>query len=267
MEPPFLNHVPTQRILQTPFDAAVVIPTVLRPTLERAVRSVYGQQSAGRIQVLVGVDRPRGGSPGDPGVLDELRRECPAHCVLSVLDLGYSTSVRNGGLYPAGDGGALRTILSYAANSRYVAYLDDDNWCGPDHIATLRNAVEGHDYAFSRRWYVERETSRPLCIDDWESVGPGAGVFVDRFGGFIDPNCLMLDKIKCDEALRWWCYHLPGDPSAMSADRMVFDHLRKFHNGRCTGAATSYNVIHPEDGMHSRRLEWVATRSCEAQAH
>lgn len=267
MEPFFVNHVPTQRMLQTPFNAAVVIATVLRPTLERAVRSVYEQQFAGRIQVLVGVDRPRGGTLGDPGVLDELRRECPVNCVLSVLDLGYSTTARNGGLYPAGTGGAIRTILSYAANTRYVAYLDDDNWLGPDHIATLRKALEGHDYAFSRRWFVEEETSRPLVIDDWESVGPGAGIFVQRFGGFIDPNCLMLDKMKCDEALRWWCYHLPGDPSPMSSDRMVFEHLRKFHTGRCTGEATSFYVIHPEDGMHLRRLQWIATHGRDAQNH
>lgn len=110
IEQPFINHVPTQSILQAPFDAAVVIPTVLRPSLARPVRSVYGQRFPGRIQVLIGVDRPRNGSPADPGVLDVLRRECPAHCVLSVLDLGYSTSVRNGGLYRGGCGGAVTAL-------------------------------------------------------------------------------------------------------------------------------------------------------------
>lgn len=249
--------VPSQAILQTPFDAAVVIPTVIRPSLCRAVGSVFRQRFAGRIQVLIGVDRPI----GDRSILDEIRRECPAHCVVSVFDPGYSTSLRNGGLYPGGCGGALRTILSYAANSRAVAYLDDDNWFGEDHIRTLRGALVDHDYAFSLRWYVDRESGQPLCIDEWESVGPDVGVFRQRFGGFVDPNCLMLDKVKCEPALRWWCFPLPGDPRAMSEDRMVFDYLRKHHRGSATGRATSYYVIHPEDGMHPRRLQWVREKT------
>ena len=254
MEDTFTNHIPTERRLQDSFDAAVIIPTILRPSLARAVRSVYNQKFSGRIQVLVGVDRRL----GDPAVLSELRRECPANCVLSVIDLGYSTSARNGGLYPGGTGGALRTILSYAANSRVLAYLDDDNWFGEDHLRTLREALEGHDYAFSLRWYVDRETGTPLCVDAWESLGPGAGFFVEPFGGFIDPSSLMLDKLRCDPLLRLWCYPLPGDPRAMSEDRMVFDALRKHHRGRGTGEATSFYVIQPEDAMHSRRVRWIA---------
>jgi len=40
------------------FDAAVVMPTLLRPSLERAVRSVFAQDLGGRIQLLIGVDCP-----------------------------------------------------------------------------------------------------------------------------------------------------------------------------------------------------------------
>jgi hypothetical protein len=257
MDHVFSSYVPTQSLLQTPFEAAVVVPTILRASLVRSVRSIFGQRFPGRIQVLVGVDK----ASGDRSLLDELRGECPANCVLSVLELGYSTSARNGGLYPGGCGGALRTILSYAANSRAVAYLDDDNWYGPDHLRTLRETLEGNDYAYSLRWYVDHATGEPLCVDKWESVGPGAGFFAGRFGGFIDPNCLMLDKLRCDTALRWWCVPIPGDPKGMSEDRMVFDHLRQHHRGGSTGNATSYYVIHPSDGMHPRRLGWIAGKT------
>jgi hypothetical protein len=250
------THIPVHRLLQTPFDAAVVIATVLQPTLGRAVRSVYGQRFPGRIQVLVGVDM----RVGDPAILDGLRRDCPAHCVLSVLDLGYSTASRNGGLYPGGSGGALRTILSYAANSQFIAYVDDDNWFAEDHLRTLKEALVGHDYAYSLRWFVDRDSGRPLCIDEWESVGPGAGVYVKKFGGFIDPNCLMIDKLKCDPVLRWWCFPLPGDKRAMSEDRMVFQHLHDHHKGVGTGRATSYYVIRPEDVNHPKRLQWISQK-------
>src|ERR1700693_651963 len=103
--------------VQRPFDAAVVIPTVLRPTLKDAVLSVFRQSFPGRLQILIGIDR----ATGDSAVLPEsLPRRPPRHAV-TVLDLGYSASVRNGGVHPDGRGGAMRTILSYMANSRYVA--------------------------------------------------------------------------------------------------------------------------------------------------
>jgi hypothetical protein len=253
----FVSNVPTDGDLQTPFDAAIVITSILRPTLLRAVRSVYRQQFPGRIQVLVGIDKP----VGDRGVLEQLARECPEHCALTVIDPGYSTSFRHGGVYPGASGGAMRTVLSYLANSRVVAYLDDDNWFGEDHVRTMREALAGHDYAFSLRWFVERETGEPYCVDEWESVGPNAGTFLTKFGGFIDTNCLMVDKLRCDEALRWWCCPLPGDIRAMSEDRMVFDCLRRNHRGRGTGAATCYYVINPEDCMHPMRTQWIASKT------
>ena len=120
--------------LQKPFDVGVVTVTVVRPTLAEAVRSVFGQRFGGRIHILVGVDRWQ----GERTLVDELRAACPSHVAVSVLDLGYSTSQRNGGIYPGHYGGALKTILSYAANSRIVTYLDDDNWYAPNHLETMR---------------------------------------------------------------------------------------------------------------------------------
>jgi len=43
--------------LPSRFDAAVVIPTTLRPTLARAIESVYAQRFTGTIQILIGLDR------------------------------------------------------------------------------------------------------------------------------------------------------------------------------------------------------------------
>jgi hypothetical protein len=260
-----ITHIATARTVarrepQRPFDVAVVIPTVLRPSLARAVSSVYRQAGVASIQILLGIDR--GG--GDTALLGELARQCPGHCALTVLDLGYSTSVRHGGLHPARDGGALRTILSYAANSRHVAYLDDDNWWQENHLHSLLESVRGHDWAWSLRWYVDCRRGAPLCIDRWESVGPDEGVFKGRFGGFVDPNCLLIDKIACEPALRWWSIPLPGDPVGMSADRHVFAYLRKHGRHAGTGQATAYYTIHPSDGMHPRRLRWIAAASCLA---
>ena len=47
--------------------------TVVRPTLAQAVRSVFAQRFAGRIQVLIGVDRWQ----GDRALVEQLRGEKP----------------------------------------------------------------------------------------------------------------------------------------------------------------------------------------------
>jgi predicted O-methyltransferase YrrM len=237
------------------YDVAVVIPTVLRPTLVRAIRSVYAQRFPGRVQILVGVDTQQ----GDRGLLASLGAQAPSNFAFTVLDPGYSTAVRHGGFIQAGTGGALRTILSYMAHSRLIAYLDDDNWWAPEHLSTLTQAVAGHDWAYSLRWYADSQTDRPLCVDQWESLGPDAGCFCEMFGGFVDPSCLLIDRVACEQVLSLWCYPLPQDKSGMSTDRPVFEYLRKQKRGAGTRQATAYYSLNPEDCMHAQRLEWIAS--------
>jgi hypothetical protein len=241
---------------QPPADVAVVIPTTLRPTIVEAVRSVFAQDLAGRIQLLIGVDNPE--HPREP--LLEALRAAPPHCRALLLDPGYSTSVRHGGLHPARDGGMLRTVLTYLANARLVAYLDDDNWWAPDHLSSLAGAIAGRSWAWSLRWFVHPRTRRPVAIDDWESVGPGQGIFQAKFGGFVDPSCLMIDKLRCDEVIRWWGIPLHGDVVAMSADRHVFHWLKASHPGAGTGRATAFYVMNEGDGLHPRRVARLGAR-------
>jgi SAM-dependent methyltransferase len=253
-EPPPPRSVVAARGPSGPFDAAVVVPTVGRPTLERAVRSVFAQQFPGTIQVLVGVDAWGG---GDRARLESLAAAAPPNCSVLVFDPGYSTSSRRGGFTPAGTGGALRTVLSYLAQSRLVAYLDDDNWWAPDHLDSLVGAVAGHDWAYSLRWYADG-SGKPLCVDAWESVGPGAGAFAEKFGGFVDPSCLLIDRVACEPALRLWCHPLPEDASGMSTDRTVFAYLRGRRRGAGTGRATAFYTLSPSDTNHPVRMAWIA---------
>jgi Flp pilus assembly protein TadD len=243
-------RTPTEgRDLQTPFDAAVVIPTVLRPSLAEAVRSVFAQDLQGRVQILIGIDI----AEGDRALLDTLAAECPAGMALSVLDLGYSTSVRHGGLYANQFSGALRTLLTFAANSRRVAYLDDDNWWAPNHLSSLAAAMEGAHWAYSKRWFVHPGAGRPMAVDDRESVGPDAGHFAERFGGFVDTSSLMIDKLACPEIAALWSGAAFEDGSG--EDRLVFQALKSGHPGRASGAVTSFYRMDPRDSMHLHRLQ------------
>lgn len=238
---------------QTPFDVAVVMPSIVKPGLRRAIESVFAQSFGGTIQMLIGIDK----AAGDPAVIAATCENRPKNCVVTVFDPGYSTSDRHGGLYPSHDGGALRTILSFAANSRYIAYLDDDNWWHADHLASLLAVIDGFDWAFSLRWLMDPETFEPLCIDDWESVGPALGVYAEKFGGFVDPNCLMIDKLACGPLLHWWTTPLPNDSKRMSADRYVFNALRTSHPVAWTGRATTFYVMDPDDVVHKARLNRI----------
>lgn len=225
---------------QAPADAAVIVTTVLRPSLQEALRSVFRQDFPGSIQVLIGVDKAHG--PLEP--LLKVLEERPVNVGALVLNPGYSTSARHGGLHHAFDGGAMRVILSYLANSRLLAYLDDDNLWLPNHLGSLAAAIRGFDWAYSLRTFFDGRNGRDLCVDIWDSVGPGKGNKRDTaLGGFVDPNCLMIDKSRAEGVLQLWS--LPVGGSRVTADRRVFHRLRTRHPVAWTGLATVRYAIRP----------------------
>lgn len=243
---------------QTPFEVAVVIPTILRPCLERAVKSVFAQDLPGRIQILIGVDKAQ----GDRSLLARLMASAPPRVCITVVDLGYSTSARHGGLYSNRYSGALRSILTLAANSRYVAYLDDDNWFREDHLSSLLKAIDGEAWAFSLRYYADAVTEEVLCVDEWESVGPDMGVYAEKFGGFVDTSTLLIDKLACHDVVGEWSFALVEDGSG--EDRRVFQHL-KSRPFRSTGLPTSCYSIRHTDPIHAFRLQKMAERGIQAK--
>ena len=236
--------------IQEPFDVAVVMPTIARPTLARALASILNQKFLGRVQVLIGVDRRL--TPLEP-LIDALAK-LPPRRVVSLFDPGYSTSIRHGGLHPTRDGGALRCILTYLANAPHVAYLDDDNWWALDHLSRMRQAIEGKAWAFSLRCFTHPETQRTVAIIEWESIGPGRGFYARTFGGWVDPNCLMIDKLRCEPVIRRWVLPLSIDPSGLSADRNVFRALKRYPCGE-THAVTTFYQLNPKDTMHPNRMK------------
>jgi hypothetical protein len=257
----FLRSYGDPALLQQPADVAVVIPSILRSTLVDAVQSVFRQNVAGRIHLLIGVDAPA----GNMDLLDEACADRPANTVVQIICPGYSTSERHGGVTPSHFGGSLRCLLSLLANSCFIAYLDDDNWLLPDHLRTLRDAAEKAAWAWSLRWFVHPETATPICIDTWESVGPGRGVFAEKLDGFVDTNCLMLDKRRCESALLGWNAKLPGNEKGAGEDRVVFETLRHLPNVG-TGLATACYRIDPADRIHAQRLGFMGARYAAAGA-
>lgn len=256
----------TDQCVQPPAEVAVVTQTILRPSLLRAARSVFGQRQVGRIHFLVGIDV----ADGDPAILETIRGECPPHVMLTVLDLGYSTSQRHGGVYSNAYGGALRAILTLAANSTKVAYLDDNDWYAPDHLALLLRAIAQHDWAFSHRWLVDPATGWVICPDEWDSVGPGQGINQEQFGGFCQPSTLMIDKLACQGVVPLWANAMFADGGG--EDRLVFEALRRRvpgHSQRptcfCTLSADAMTHPHHVQAFEQRGLRWVGDGQLVAQ--
>lgn len=239
------------RDAQTPYAVTVVLQTTGRPSLLRAVRSVLQQDLAERVQLLIGVD-----TPFDTAELEVLvTARCPPRVDVSLFYPGYSTSRRHGGLSPNFYGGALRTILSYTANSPYVAYLDDDDWWGANHLATLLQAVAGKAWAFSRRWLVDEESGWPICPDEWDSVGPGKGINAERFGGFVSPSNLLISREAFHLFFPLWSLAAFDDGSG--EDRLVFNELRQlpWADSETLSCFYSLRPAQQQDLHHRREFE------------
>ncbi|HKR88330.1 MAG TPA: hypothetical protein VJS38_09150 [Phenylobacterium sp.] len=229
---PIGRHYPDAGDPQAPVEVAVVMPTILRPCVAVAVESVFRQNFAGRIQLLIGVDK----AAEAPTHLEAALEQRPDHVSALVLALPYSTSIRHGGVHPATDGGSLRAILSFMANSRYVAYLDDDNSWEPDHLSGVVQAIQGKVWAYSLRMLIDETNGRELAVDRWDSVGPNAGRFAAQ-GGLVDPNCLLVDKLAAARAFGRW-----SEGPGVTSDRNFFAALREAPHGRVERATVRYGI-------------------------
>jgi hypothetical protein len=255
---PFLKGFQGSQIKssQKPADFAVVIPTVLRPTIIDAIRSVFDQRFDGTIQTLIGVDA----TTSELARLEEYCGSIPDRQSILLFYPGYSTSRRHGGLHAARDCGSLRILLSYMANSQYIAYLDDDNWWSDDHLSTMHAVLSaGAEWAYALRWFVHPVSRQPICKDQWESVGPDGGYFK----GWVDPNCLAINKIACEAVLRWWSIPRPNS-AGMNADRNVFHTLSTQFCGAPTNRYSVFYNITETDCMHPYRLSVIGEQRYNA---
>lgn len=108
--------------------------------------------------------------------------------------------------------------------------------------ATLRPQVHGrvalmnhenHRPICRFRWLICSSTNaRPVCVDRWESVGPDRGMFRECFGGLVNPNCPMLNKVASEAVLPQRKRLLRGEPSGAGEDRNIFAALRTFFAAR-----------------------------------
>src|SRR6202012_3012409 len=133
-----------------------------------------------------------------------------------------------------------------------------DNWAAPDHIARLHAAVQGFDWAYTLRWLSDGAKGVAICFDEWESVGPGRGAFARTVGGFVDLNCLMMDKLACHFELPWLAIAMY--PNGNGEDRLLFRALVERHSIAWTGHPTLFYTLQEQDSMNRHRVGWLASK-------
>lgn len=236
-------------------DISVLVTTICRESLLRAVKSVFAQSFKGSVQILIGVDV----DPDDRflSMREKIEKDRPDNFQVDWVKLPYSTSQRHGGPHHCFFGGSLRTVLSFLANSEVIVYLDDDDWFHPDHLQNVMNSIQGADWAYAYCFYANGATEESYCVDEWESVGVGRGVFSDTEGGFVRPSGLAIRKMNFLAHLHLWS--MSPSPNGDSEDRLIFNALKGL-SGRCTGSATVYYALDPKDDMHPYRLRFMNSK-------
>lgn len=119
-------------------DIAVVVPTIGRPELSRALASVLGQSR--RPSELIVVDN---------GPVDGVRVR---QAEIEAID-GGDVDIRWISLPPRSGPGICRNVGAWVARAPHVAFLDDDDAFGPGYLEVLGSYMEGDrvDVVFARK--------------------------------------------------------------------------------------------------------------------
>ena len=106
-------------------------------------------------------------------------------------DIRYSIVIPGSTVQGNASGSSLRSIGLMAAQTPYITFADDDVTWEDGHLESLLDAVEGKEWAYTKRkiWASESEY---LGIDDFESVGDSPNRKVPY--EMVDNNCLIFKR-------------------------------------------------------------------------
>lgn len=170
--------------MSTPL-VTLITPTIGHRDLARCLRSAQAQQFTDFEHVLV-ID----GEEHAPAVEQVLAGLDLSRIPLRVLRLPYPTGKDRYICH------RIYGSVPWLCNTRYVAFLDEDNWFDEDHLATLVGAVTsaGAPWGFALRKIADTE-GNVVTLDECESLGNLHCVFQVNGVYHIDTNCYLLDRM------------------------------------------------------------------------
>jgi tetratricopeptide (TPR) repeat protein len=163
------------------YPVSVITPTIGGSQLRRAINSVQSQSYA-KLEHIIVVDGPHGAKAAKTAIPARPRHPC------HLIQLPFNTG-RDGF-----NGHRIYGAAVFLANGRYVAFLDEDNWFEPHHIALLMERIEskGLEWSYALRNIVDRD-GRFLMRDNCESLGRWSP-FDEPGKHLVDMNCYMLRR-------------------------------------------------------------------------
>jgi hypothetical protein len=160
---------------------SVITATTGRSTLKRAIDSVQAQTYP-HIEHVIVID-----GPGGAGGFQQMLPRDTSHDI-HVISLPFNTGA--GGYL----GHRIYGACLYLVNGRYVAFLDEDNWFEPHHVASLMQLIEskGLEWSYSLRNIMDRD-GHLITQDDCQSLGPWP-TWYDASTNLVDMNCYLVRR-------------------------------------------------------------------------
>lgn len=232
---------------------SIIISTIGRDSLKDCLASIFAQDYKGPIQIMLGLEHD------EYGKFNELRwflssLTPPENITITTIDLGYSTSVRNGGVHSNHYGGAMYTGLSFLAKYALLAHIDDDDRYMPNHISSLVDAIGENPWAFTLSYFTNQKNI--IGHDYFESVGPGKGIFLESYNGFVRPGGLMLNKTNTEIMKILFLWSIAPLPTGDGNDRLIYKGLVDLPHGK-TEKYTHLYEIDLKDRVHDVRMKYI----------
>lgn len=113
---------------------------------------------------------------------------------------------------------------SYLVDSRFIGFLDEDNWLEPGHVEGLMSRItaQGLEWAYALRNVVD-EQGAFIARDDCESLGRWP-TWDDSSKHLVDVNCYVMRRDLAITASPLWYRRVPDD---MSPDFLICERLLK----------------------------------------
>lgn len=151
---------------------------LLRDCMESVQRQTYG-----RVEHMVVIDGPGFAEPAR-AIIAAIADDHPIHVTQLPLNTG------NDGF----NGHRIYGAMPFLCQGNYVAFVDEDNWFDPDHVASLIETIRSNELTWA---YALRKIAGPdggfVVNDDCESLGkwPSWQAPDDHL---IDTKCFMIRR-------------------------------------------------------------------------
>jgi len=206
-------------------NVTVITPTTGRGSLLRLISSIDAQECEFGIRHLLLWDDKRAVGSPLPDALFGPNRWC------LVMPDGF-------GKFGDAPGSALRAIGLLAADTPWVTFADDDVWWDRNHIQTIWQSAQGHNWASTLRFIW---SSEGIClgVDRFESVGDDRGRRVPY--EMCDNNCMFFRREFGVAAAPLYRQTLQYND-----DRLMYAFLKQHAGRRVTTRVPTVNQICPD---------------------